>query len=225
MSEGKSESHPLTDCDPDECYRTMMSERTDLIKAQRDAEDTLVKTIIQISSALLVLLAGFVVQSDSVMRPFSQSIYLFCMFGLVVAVVAGLFEHFFSSKAYSAQLKLVESFYTQQISSFGEPIENKWVRAMQRLQFGAFAIAAFFLLIIAAAEIGEKDDQGKEDGTTSTSTSTATATSAATATAAAASSSSSSSSSSFSYAGVSSGRPKPREGYPFGGTANASTAA
>lgn len=91
-------SHPLDDCDPAECYQTMMSERTELIKARREAEDNLVKTIIQLSSGLVVLLAGFSVQSTVSLSGFVYVLFVIATVGLAISVSAGLTEHYFFRK-------------------------------------------------------------------------------------------------------------------------------
>ena len=67
--------HPLDDCDENECYKTMMAERTVLIAAQRDAQDNLIKTIIQLSSALIALMAGFITQSKLSLSASSKIVF------------------------------------------------------------------------------------------------------------------------------------------------------
>ena len=47
MTDQAIKTHPLDPCDPDQCYQTMMSERTALITARRESEDNLIKTVIQ----------------------------------------------------------------------------------------------------------------------------------------------------------------------------------
>jgi hypothetical protein len=58
-------SHPLDNSDPDQCYAVMMSERTTLITAKRESEDNLIKTVVQLSSAMIVLAAGLAIHTTS----------------------------------------------------------------------------------------------------------------------------------------------------------------
>ena len=143
-----TQSHMLDGCDPDECYKTMMSERTDLIKARREAEDNLVKTIVQLSATLIVLLAGFLTQTS--VRIYSGNSWMLAVVVLLLifSLVAGLSEHIFSSKAYLAQQILVEKFYNKEINDFSEPSANRWVRRFQVSAFiffvGSLSILGFF---------------------------------------------------------------------------------
>ena len=160
---GISEPHPLEGCDEKECYDTMMSERTELIKARREAEDNLVKTVIQLSSALMVLLAGYAVGEDSSLEGMLYWLFFAATILLSVSVVSGLGEHRYSSKAYEAQQELVEKFYTKKISCFEEPKANKLVRALQKLQFFAFAVSLVLVGLIAVLKIGlsnERQEKG-----------------------------------------------------------------
>jgi hypothetical protein len=59
MTDTEERKHPLAGLDPHACYQTMMTERTSLITARRESEDDLVKTIVQISTSLIALTAGF----------------------------------------------------------------------------------------------------------------------------------------------------------------------
>ena len=169
--------HPLDDCDPTECYQTMMSERTELIKARREAEDNLVKTIIQLSSALVVLLAGFAVQSKVDLVGLPYWLFVLATICSAVAIAAGLAEHFYSSKAYLAQQKLVEDYFSKRISSFSEPKENAQVRKAQLAAFASFLVSLGLLGIIAISKAGVS--YGQPAASTSASSAAATAAAAA----------------------------------------------
>jgi len=162
----------LDGCDEDECYKTMMAERTDLIKARREAEDNLVKTVIQLSATLIALIAGFLTQTSVHV---SSNFFIFLVLSvifLVVALMSGLAEHLFSSHAYLEQQQSVEKFYTRQINSFAEPWANRWVRTCQVTSFIAFVTALIFLTIFAIKQAGE-DSHGKSLTTSSPATSAA----------------------------------------------------
>ncbi|MFO6446424.1 hypothetical protein ACLBKU_04700 [Erythrobacter sp. NE805] len=150
-----SNAHPLDGCDPDELYKVMMAERTELNKARRESEDNFVKSIIQLSSGLLLLLAGFAVNARDKLTDASESLFGFCAFSLLISICAGLAEHHLSAKAHQRQQEIVERYYTKVIKSYSEPLENFYVRMAQLIQFLAFAAALLFLMIIAASQIGE----------------------------------------------------------------------
>jgi MFS family permease len=164
----------------------MMSERTALITARRESEDNLIKTIIQLSAALLALLAGFISQAK--IRPSALSLSLFgaALFALAIAIVTGLLEQRFSSQAYLEQQKLVEDYFQKKISTFDDPPANKLVRKAQAGAFVSFLVALICLGIFAFAEARNSYVEAKGAASTSA---------AATSTTSATSSSSSSSSS------------------------------
>ena len=178
--------HPLEGRDDEECYRVMMSERTALITARRESEDSLVKTIIQLAAALVALMAGFVAQSQIEIEGFAFVLFAVALGGLGVSIISGLTEHYFSSKAYDEQQKLVENFYQKVISTFGPAPSNRFVRWAQLVAFTSFVIALVSLGAFALVEAGENNAGRKIPTSTATSTSTAASTAA---TAAAASSS------------------------------------
>lgn len=161
IPEVQSDPHPLDGCDAEELYKVMMSERTELIKARRESEDNFVKTIIQLSSALLVLLAGFSVNSKDKLNLSSETLFQFCAIATMAAIIFGLLEHHFSSKAYQRQQELLESYYSKNIKAFSEPIENFYVRLLHILQFLAFALALLLVAIFASSQVGENHDREK----------------------------------------------------------------
>lgn len=142
--------HPLDGTDPDQCYQIMMNERSILITARRESEDNLIKNIISLSSAMIVLMAGFTTQAEI---EFSSTLIILFCFSLALslaAIVFGMLENYFSSRAYLKQQALVEQFYSKVIAEFCEPNENKYVR---RSQFAAFASFLISLLLIGAFSI------------------------------------------------------------------------
>lgn len=175
----KISPHPLDGCDEDDCYKTMMAERTVLVAAQRDAQDNLIKTIIQLSSALIALMAGFITQAKFVLTDTSFAVVSFTLLAFSISIICGLAENFFGSKAYKEQQGMLEDYYGKYIEEFTEPRSNKLVR---RAQLGAFSL--FVIALLSLAVFGILEAKGKNDvkqSTASTSSSPATATSSASA--------------------------------------------
>ncbi|WP_222926977.1 hypothetical protein [Sphingomonas gilva] len=157
-----------------------MAERTALITAGRESEDNLIKTIIQLASALVALMAGFITQ-----KQLDFSIQGFLIFSVsisffVISIIAALTEQFFSAQAYRQQLKLLEDYYGKVTDSFSEPAANKWVRKAKVTAFACFLIAILTLAILAVLQARGVND-GKRPPATPTTTTTPTAATAATA--------------------------------------------
>ena len=155
MNEERPPPHPLDPCDPEECYKTMMAERTALITARRESEDNLIKTIVQVAAALIVLMAGFVSQAKVEITGWSLILFGITLVAMIAAIVAGLTEQYFSSKAYLEQQGLVEDFYQKKIWTFGDPPSNKWVRKAQVTAFSCFIAALVSAAIFALVKAGD----------------------------------------------------------------------
>jgi hypothetical protein len=167
--------HPLDGCDEDKCYEIMMAERSVLITARRESEDNLIKTIIQISSALIAVIAGFASQSDFSLTGCQISLFIFLILSLCLAIIAGLAEQFFSSKAYQEQQKMLEDYFGKDIDNFSEAPSNKRVRSAQVSAFVFFVMSLGVLGIFAVVEVtGNSDAQQPAASATPTSAASAT---------------------------------------------------
>jgi hypothetical protein len=155
----KKKSHPLDGCDPADCYKTMMAERTALVTARQDIENHLVRTVIQIASALIVLMAGFVTQKSLDMDCVARIIFSCSLIGLVISIIAGLGEHWFASQAYLSQQIMMEDYYNKKISKFSDPIENKHVKRCQLFLFLSFILALVLLSVLAVIQTGVISDE------------------------------------------------------------------
>ena len=131
----------------------MMSERTALITARREAEDNLVKTVIQLAAALLALLAGFVSQAKLDLSFLDVALFGIVLVALAVSIIAGLWEQRFSSQAYLEQQKLVEDYFQRRIAEFDEPSANKSVRRAQAVAFASFVAALLCLGSFAFVQV------------------------------------------------------------------------
>ncbi|MBB4633477.1 hypothetical protein [Sphingosinicella soli] len=109
------EGHPLYGKDDLQCYEVMMAERSRLIAAKLISEDSLIKTIIQLSVAILVAMVGFLSSdSFSVFRFIEIRIAIVFLF---LSIIIGIFEYKLSSVAYQRQISVVINFYTMKSSS------------------------------------------------------------------------------------------------------------
>ncbi len=172
----KISPHPLDGCNDEDCYRTMMAERTVLIAAQREAQDTLIKTIIQLSSALIALMAGFITQAKFALTDTNLFFFSAAVLSFAASIVFGLMENFFGSKAYKEQQVMLEDYYGKYIGEFAEAKWNKWVHRAQLGAFLFFVIALLSLAIFGLLEAKGKSDVKQSTVTTSSSSSPTTTT-------------------------------------------------
>ncbi len=170
----KISPHPLDGCNDEDCYRTMMAERTVLIAAQREAQDTLIKTIIQLSSALIALMAGFITQAKFALTDTNLFVFSAAVLSFAASIVFGLMENFFGSKAYKEQQVMLEDYYGKYIGEFAEAKWNKWVHRAQLGAFLFFVIALLSLAIFGLLEAKGKSDVKQSTVTTSSPTTTTT---------------------------------------------------
>lgn len=136
-----------------------MSERTALITARRQSEDNLVRTIIQLSSGLIAIIAAFLSQTKPSISGGSMLLLGVVLFSLGIAIGSGLSEHLFSSKASEEQLRLVEQYYQKAIYEFGTAPSNRWVRISQLSAFGFFLAGLVSLGLLAFIQVGGEYDQ------------------------------------------------------------------
>ena len=146
----QSKCHPLNDRDEADCYDVMMKERSDLINAKRESEDALVKSIIQLSAALIVVLVGFFGELRASGGYIILIIYIGALTFFTLSVLSGLTEHYLSSIAYGQQIEIVEKFYTRQSSNFSQPSISKWVRLTQVSSFTSFGLGLITLAAMGA---------------------------------------------------------------------------
>lgn len=165
MTDGQISPHPLDPCDPDQCYQTMMTERTALITARRESEDSLIKTIVQLAAALIALMAGFISQSKFDLSGSSKALFGTTLIAMVLSIIAGLTEHYFASKAYLEQQKLVEDFYQKRIATFADPPSNRRVKLAQLTAFLTFVAALLSLSLFAILNAGDNHVEAQRSAT------------------------------------------------------------
>ncbi|WP_417618906.1 hypothetical protein [Parasphingorhabdus sp.] len=152
----------------------MMAERATLISARRESEDNLVKNIITLSSGLVALMAGFVGQLSVNFSTLEFVLFSFSIGILVFAIIAGMAESYFSSKAYLAQQVMVEEYYSRIISKFEEPKANRFVRISQIISFVLFVIALISLAALAVSLAKDNSNVRQTEPTTTTPSATTT---------------------------------------------------
>lgn len=141
-----TDAHPLDGKDEWECYDQHIAERNKLIESKRNAEDSFVRTIIQLSSAIALLVPGFLLSQPQ--RPEPSTLLVIGLGLIFLALLGGLSEQFLSSVAYGKQIKKTDDYYQKQTSDVSPP-------AMSRAVAGAlFSTFVFFLggvLVISVA--------------------------------------------------------------------------
>ena len=120
-----------------ECYDQHISERNRLIDGKRGAEDNFIKTVIQLSSAIALLVPGFMLTLSG--EGHNPSKLLLTGLGLIfLSLLAGLSEQFLSSLAYGQQIKKTDDYYTKKTSDVSPPALSKVVQASLLIAFVTF---------------------------------------------------------------------------------------
>jgi hypothetical protein len=119
----------------------MMAERTELIKAKREAEDGAIRTKTQISSAILAVLAGFSLQLKAAIGAWQIAVIAAVAVSLALTILFGIIEQRFASEAYQQQLSSLQRYYTKEIASYSDPPANARVRCSQKLCMIAFVVS------------------------------------------------------------------------------------
>lgn len=147
MNDVASQPHPLHGVDEWECYDQHIAERNKLTSAKREAEDGFVKTIIQLSSAIVLsVLAVLSLNKAEVKEP---SYYLIGGIILVsLSLLCALSEQFLSSLAYEKQIAKTDAYYTRKSSDITPPKISHCVRAFLA---SAFALFLLGICVISSA--------------------------------------------------------------------------
>ena len=133
-------------------------------------------------------MAGFASQANIDLSGGELWLYAGSLSLFGIAIVLGMSEQFFSSKAYQEQQVMLEDFYGKYIDSFSEAPSNKMVRRSQVGAFGSFILALGCLGLFGFLEAkGNRDDEPKSSASAApTTAATTSSTSAASAAASAA---------------------------------------
>ena len=132
-----ADAHPLDGKDEWECYDQHISERNKLIEGKRNAEDSFVKTVIQLSSGIALLVPGFVMtQPERLAKP--SSLLIAGLILIFLALIGGLSEQFLSSLAYGKQIKKTDDYYERRTSDVSPPAMSKAVGAALFVAFMCF---------------------------------------------------------------------------------------
>lgn len=149
--ESKSPAHPLDGKEEWECYDQHISERNRLIEGKRSAEEQFVKTVIQLSSAIALLVPGFLTASSEGPRVPSCSLVAGLVF-IFLSLTFGLIEQYISSVAYSRQIEKTDAYYLRKISDVSPPAFSKIVSTCLLLCFICFLMG--ILLLTSSLMIG-----------------------------------------------------------------------
>ena len=96
---GAVEPHPLADVDPWVRFDQHIQERNRLISCKRETEDGYIKTVIQLSSAILLLVPGLLNASNKTGIAGIQTSTLVGLLFIALSLTAAISEQFLSSVA------------------------------------------------------------------------------------------------------------------------------
>ncbi|MFA7596296.1 MAG: hypothetical protein WCY92_08060 [Novosphingobium sp.] len=142
-----TDTHPLDGKDEWECYDQHIAERNRLIEGKRNSEDNFIKTVIQLSSAIALLVPGFLYSQERMSSQPSNLIILGLSL-IFLSLLAGLSEQFLSSLAYSKQIQKTDEYYKKKTSDVSPPALSKIVSICL---FSTFATFLGGVLVISVA--------------------------------------------------------------------------
>lgn len=142
-----ADAHPLDGKDEWECHDQHIAERNALIDGKRNAEDSFIKTVIQLSSAIVLLVPGFLItRPENSQLPSGLLITGLSLIGL--SLLSGLSEQFLSSLAYGKQIEKTADYYQKRTSDVSPPAMSK---AVAVALFGAFLTFLLGVLVTSVA--------------------------------------------------------------------------
>jgi hypothetical protein len=107
-------SHPVAHLDSEKVHEWMRSECAVLSAARQAREDKLMDVVIQTSSAALLAIPGFLVASGRGLPSIAHSWMLAAgAIAFALSFASGCIEQILSSRAYKAQRRIVQKYYTQ----------------------------------------------------------------------------------------------------------------
>ena len=134
--------HPLDSIEPLKTYEWYLAERATLVAARQGREDSFLATIIQISSAALLLIPGLFFTADARLPPLLEAKLLYLgILCFALALFAALTEQILSAKAYNKQLEVIERYYFEKAAETYDPVSANRVIWAIRLAMGFFCFA------------------------------------------------------------------------------------
>jgi len=143
-------THPLDEKDEWECYDNHIAERNRLIESKRNSEDNFVKTVIQLSSAIALLVPSFLFSIPK-SNLGASNLLIFGLALVLLSLLSGLAEQFLSSLAYGKQIEKTDAYYSKKTSDVSLPVVSKCVKAaliatFMTFFFGVLSLSLAFLL-------------------------------------------------------------------------------
>lgn len=137
---GSVEQHPLADVDAWVRFDQHIQERNRLISCRRETEDGYIKTVIQLSSAILLLVPGLLNTSAKTGMAGIQTATFVGLSFIALSLTAAISEQFLSSMAYKTQMTKTDSYYLMESSDINPPTITKVVETAMSVSFATFLI-------------------------------------------------------------------------------------
>lgn len=137
--------HPLADVDPWVRYDAHMDERKHLIACKREAEDGYIKTIIQLSSAILLLVPTALASSGTSAISRISAVTIFGFVFISISLIISICEQYFSLIAYKRQIQKTEDYYLMKSGDINPPKIAKAVEMAISCSFLAFIVGTLLI--------------------------------------------------------------------------------
>ncbi len=152
---GEFESgHELDEVDDWELYDQHTKERNFLINGKKESEDGFVNTIVQLSSAALLLVPSLIGTNLDSFGNASTYLLIVGLGFLAISLISSISEQFLSSIAYGQQIKKTDQYYTKKINDRGKPRISFWVEVTLLISFVSFIIGVLCISIWITRAIG-----------------------------------------------------------------------
>jgi hypothetical protein len=122
-----------------DCYDQHISERNKLITAKKEAEDGFIKTIVQLSSAIVLGVPGVLIFNDGATRNPSTPLWVGILI-VGVSLIFALSEQFLSSVAYRHQIAKTDAYYGKETVDIGPPPISRYVQRAITMAFLTFIL-------------------------------------------------------------------------------------
>lgn len=130
--------HPLADTDPWVRFDQHIQERNRLISCKRETEDGYIKTVIQLSSAILLLVPSLLNNRAGTEATGISTATIVGLVFIALALTTAISEQFLSSVAYKKQMEKTDSYYSMKSDDIRPPTITKLVELAMSASFATF---------------------------------------------------------------------------------------
>lgn len=166
--------HPLSHIDKWRRYQWMREDCAQYESAREAREDNLIAVVIQISSAALIAIPGFIFNVYKKFPALSEEPLIFIgLFGFFISLICAMAEQMLSAHAYGRQSKVATAYYQMRSHQTFDSKFTRWTKVCRYVAYASFVLS-LAVSAIAIAYFEEPVDVGKKAISAAATTATAT---------------------------------------------------